>query len=426
MKVEIPEIRLHFNSSGKNDGILSIDILNNVVATSGTDKLIKLWGFSKSPTVNFEHSYTLSGHERGVNTIRFSPNGECLASCSDDAAIIVWHRANPANTARHGEFWGSITADNDLSKSILSCGHKGDVISLSWSPNSKFLCSSSVDNRVVIWNVKTKSTLKTISDHTQFVQGVAWDPLNMFIASQGNDKTCRIYGFKGGIYDSVVSTTSKRKPKAGMSCVQLLKDAEYVQIAPNVPGEPNTKTKYRMFLDDTFPSFFRRLSWSTDGSFLMVPSGVFKNSPLDNDVKNVVYGYARNHFSEPAFLLPCSQDSPALAIRFSPVLYKLRNPDDALTMPNIGIDSYRMMYVVVTLNSVMLYDTQQMTPIAVVHRLHYADLTDCSWSTDGTGIIVTSLDGYCSVLQLNEHEMGQLLPLQGICTFIYGLYYLSF
>lgn len=31
--------------------------------------------------------------------------------------------------------------------------------------------------------------------------------------------------------------------------------------------------KNHLFLDETLPSFFRRLSWSPDGSFLLVPAG---------------------------------------------------------------------------------------------------------------------------------------------------------
>lgn len=30
-----------------------------------------------------------------------------------------------------------------------------------------------------------------------------------------------------------------------------------------------------MFHDETLPSFFRRLGWSPDGSFLLVPAGIF-------------------------------------------------------------------------------------------------------------------------------------------------------
>lgn len=33
--------------------------------------------------------------------------------------------------------------------------------------------------------------------------------------------------------------------------------------------------KQHLFHDETLPSFFRRLAWSPDASFLVVPSGIF-------------------------------------------------------------------------------------------------------------------------------------------------------
>ena len=40
---------------------------------------------------------------------------------------------------------------------------------------------------------------------------------------------------------------------------------------------------------------------------------------------------------------------------------------------------YRMVYAVVTLDNVLLYDTQQMTPFASIGSIHYEQLTDASW-----------------------------------------------
>ena len=38
-----------------------------------------------------------------------------------------------------------------------------------------------------------------------------------------------------------------------------------------------------------------------------------------------------------------------------------------------------MVYAVVTLDNVLLYDTQQMTPFASIGSIHYEQLTDASW-----------------------------------------------
>ena len=50
-----------------------------------------------------------------------------------------------------------------------------------------------------------------------------------------------------------------------------------------------------------------------------------------------------------------------------------QGPKAAFTLP------YRMVYAVATQDSVLLYDTQQQTPISIVSNLHCATFTDLAW-----------------------------------------------
>ena len=74
---------------------------------------------------------------------------------------------------------------------------------------------------------------------------------------------------------------------------------------------------------------------------------------------------------------------------------------------------YRIIYAVLTMDAVFIYDTQQTYPIAMLRELHYADLTDCAWSPDGTCLFLSSLDGYCSILQLDTDDLGTPLSKKG-------------
>jgi chromatin assembly factor 1 subunit B len=40
---------------------------------------------------------------------------------------------------------------------------------------------------------------------------------------------------------------------------------------------------------------------------------------------------------------------------------------------------YRIVYAVATQDAILVYDTQQQTPLAVVSNLHFATFTDLSW-----------------------------------------------
>jgi len=97
----------------------------------------------------------------------------------------------------------------------------------------------------------------------------------------------------------------------------------------------------------------------------------------------------------PAFHLRCGS-KPSIAVRCSPVLYKLRDTGlkAATSEHNTGSLSesdakkstvgllrapFRMLFAVATLDSVLVYDTQQLHPICCLKNLHYEKLTDIAW-----------------------------------------------
>ncbi|KAF0699831.1 Aste57867_9607 [Aphanomyces stellatus] len=416
MKVETPEIRWHCGPTGLNEAVLTIDFLRRqaprrpagngptddvasvaaedtglstprlpaVMATGGADKEIKLWTIGVGDAPIFVHS--LSGHERSVNCVRFSPCGRYLASASDDSTIVVWMRPKHLDDDDAGWDWSSIATNSDISRVLLACGHKGDITDLSWSPDSTYLCSASIDNTTAIWHLASAKLIEKRKDHSQYVQGVAWDPLSEFLVTQGNDRSCRVYALTG------YATHMKKK-----KC-QLVHTNRSREVTDDIDDEK--KGKYLLFHDDTFPAFSRRLTWTPDGNFCLVPTGLFKPTEAA-PVVHTVYVYARGNLSLPAFHLS-GHDKGALGVRCSPILYTLR-PD---TTTNVFHLPYRVLFCVATLTSLVVYDSQLPHPICVIDRVHYADLTDLSWSDDGLVLAASSLDGYVTFVTFDAAELG--------------------
>lgn len=65
-----------------------------------------------------------------------------------------------------------------------------------------------------------------------------------------------------------------------------------------------------------------------------------------------------------------------------------------------------MVFAIATKSSVYLYDTQQRTPFAIISNIHYTRLTDLTWAEDGHCLIVSSTDGFCSIITFDESELG--------------------
>ena len=80
--------------------------------------------------------------------------------------------------------------DNKENWTVLQTlrGHLQDVIDLAWSPCSQYLVSCSTDSTAIVFDVKKGCKIKMLDDHKGWVNGVAWDPLNKFIATISSDR----------------------------------------------------------------------------------------------------------------------------------------------------------------------------------------------------------------------------------------------
>ncbi|KAF7113373.1 hypothetical protein RHSIM_RhsimUnG0132800 [Rhododendron simsii] len=313
------------------------------------------------------------------NNITFTYAGEHLASGADGGELVIWK----LHTTDVGQAWKVLKT--------LSF-HRKDVLDLQWSSDGEFLVSGSVDNSCIIWDVSRGSVHQILDAHQHYVQGVAWDPLAKYIASLSSDRTCRIYVNKP-------QSKAKGNEKMNYVCQHVIAKAE-----PQIVDESKS-VKHHLFHDETLPSFFRRLAWSPDGSFLLVPAGSCRISPASEPV-NTSYIFSRNDLTRPALLLP-GASKPVVAVRFCPLAFRLRASNSATSfrLP------HRLVFAVATLNSLYIYDTEGIQPIAILAGLHYAAITDIAWSPSGKYLALSSQDGYCTLVEFENDELGSPISL---------------
>ncbi|XP_070670313.1 chromatin assembly factor 1 subunit FAS2-like isoform X6 [Malus domestica] len=150
--------------------------------------------------------------------------------------------------------------------------HHKDVLDILWSIDGAYLISGSVDNSCIIWDVIKGSVHQILDSHCHYVQAMAWDPLVNYVASLSSDRTCHIY--------------VKKPQSKGTGAEKANYVSEHVILKAEHPLSDDSKfVKNHLFLDETLPSFFRRLAWSPHGSFLLVPAekkvaGDKKRSPV--------------------------------------------------------------------------------------------------------------------------------------------------
>ncbi|MCA2713180.1 MAG: TIR domain-containing protein [Microcystis sp. M172S2] len=124
-----------------------------------------------------------SGHYGDVLGVKFSPDGEMIASASADNTLKLWKRD------------GSLLATLDEKRG----GHKGSVNAVAFSPDGQLIASASTDNTIKLW--KTDGTLlKTLKGHRDTVNAVAFSPDGQLIASAGNDTTVKLWKRDGTLF----------------------------------------------------------------------------------------------------------------------------------------------------------------------------------------------------------------------------------
>ncbi|XP_007423390.1 chromatin assembly factor 1 subunit B [Python bivittatus] len=391
MKVITCEIAWH-----NKEPVYSLDFQHgtdgkiNRLASAGVDTTVRIWKVEKGPDGKaiVEFLSNLARHTKAVNVVRFAPSGEILASGGDDAAILLWKLND--NKELEAVAFQDDDDDNQLNKENWTViktlrGHLEDVYDICWTPDGNYMASASVDNTAILWDVSKGQKVSIFNEHKSYVQGVTWDPVGQYIATLSCDRILRVY-----------NTQTKR---VAFNVTKMLSGG----------GSEGEVKSYRMFHDDSMKSFFRRLTFTPDGSLLLVPAGCVESG---ENVMNTTYVFSRKNLKRPIAHLPCPGKA-TLAVRCCPVYFEprsARNKEE--TSQKIGLTNlpYRLVFAVASEDSVLFYDTQQTFPFGYVSNIHYHTLSDISWSSDGSFLAISSTDGYCSFVTFEEGELG--IPLK--------------
>ena len=64
-----------------------------------------------------------------------------------------------------------------------------------------------------------------------------------------------------------------------------------------------------------------------------------------------------------------------------------------------------------------MYNTERSSPIVVMAGFHYASITDIAWSFDAKFLVVSSQDGYRTVVEFENKNLGFLASISEIPTY---------
>lgn len=370
---------VYFHGSGKQpEYVLSIDasslFADNQVRliTGGADPTARVWVFSEERGNRVTLTAELLGHSQCVNVVRFAPNsGETVASGSDDGQIIIWTYRG------QGTVLGS-ECSTEIFLPVKKLNALDEITGLSFSPCGGFIAASLVRELSIVFDLGNGRHIQRLDGHNARVLGVSWDPKNEFVASVSADRTVRVYG-----------RAKKKKtafyPKALIGTV------------PTGQGNRKLFMSEAHFSADPTAHFFRRLEFSSDGTMLAVPGGLWDSStPLQSTASSfAVHFFSRSSLSShavPTASIPTLQ-SPAVAVRFHPRRFRTAAGQE------------HHVFAVVCVHYVAVYRSDKLRPAAVLADVHCTALVDAAWAE--YTLAVCSSDGYVSVAVFDMDELGE-------------------
>lgn len=141
-----------------------------LMVTASDDFTMFLWNPSKST----KPLARMTGHQKLVNHVAFSPDGRHIVSASFDNSIKLWD-------GRNGKFISTFR------------GHVASVYQVAWSSDCRLLVSCSKDTTLKVWDVKTKKLSVDLPGHQDEVYTVDWSVDGKRVCSGGKDKMVRLW-----------------------------------------------------------------------------------------------------------------------------------------------------------------------------------------------------------------------------------------
>lgn len=293
-------------------------------------------------------------HLSCVNAVRWSGNGQMLASGADDKLLMIWKKA-PGPSGSFGSAGMTKNVENWRCSATLR-GHAGDVLDLAWSPQDRWLASCSIDNTIIVWDAQSFPTIVSmLKGHTGLVKGVTWDPVGKFLASQSDDRSVKIW-----------------------------KTSDWtIQNTITEPFEECGGTTHIL-----------RLSWSPDGQYLVSAHAMNGGGPTAQIIERDGW--------------KCDKDfvghrKAVTCVRFHNSILKRQAPKTN------KLQQYCCLAIGSRDRCLSVWMTALQRPLLVIRDLFTESILDLSWSHDGYILLACSGDGTVACLQFNEDQLGKPL-----------------
>ena len=203
-----------------------------MLASGGGDTTVRFWDINTATP-----KFTCKGHKNHVLCTAWSPDGQRFVSADKNGVLILWDPTKGEASGKHIK------------------AHKQWVTAIAWEPMHanaacERLVTSGKDGTIKVWNIRTKSCLRTLSGHTDSVESVKWGGEGL-VYSASRDRTIKVWNPDRGILVRTLTGHGHRINTLALSSDYVIRTGPFdhrgTKFATPEAAQKAAKGKYEEF-----------------------------------------------------------------------------------------------------------------------------------------------------------------------------------
>ena len=309
-----------FKHGGSVKTVAYSPVDSSVVASAGVSRAVKLWDL-RNDTVT-----TLGYHSDIVNAVAFSPDGQLLASGSDDYTCKLWgiplkrqiatfEHINNRNRSQIKAV--GFSADNKLLATagvdvklwevstlteIGTLEHGGWVLAIAFSSDGQFLATGDENGQVNVWDVRTQKIVAQLQGDPEYIAAVKFSSDNRILAGAGYEGKIKLWEVQNWERLGTLNSGSTASAISFSPDSKILASTGYESVnlwEVNIGEKVATLTGPRGWMN--------AVAFSPDGSTLLSGGDdetlqIWNVTPyrsISQDIVRIIYFLPRNRSAQP-------------------------------------------------------------------------------------------------------------------------------